>query len=93
MSAVSGLSVENNPIVAAVALAVLIAIAVLISPAVPSAPRLLPVSALLLLGVIAVAAHAGLREARLLVAMPGRGQAICPAAEPGYTSTGLPLRR
>ncbi len=76
------------------ALAVLIAIAaVLISPAVPSAPTLLPVSALLLVGVVVIAFYPAVRKDRPLMAMLSHAQPISPAAGLECVTAGLPLRR
>jgi hypothetical protein len=76
------------------ALAVLIAIAaVLISPAVPSAPTLLPVSALLLAGVIVIASHADMRRDRPVIAVFSYAQPISPAVGLEFVTAGLPLRR
>jgi len=76
------------------ALAVLIAVAaVLISPAVPSAPTLLPVSALLLVGIIVIASHAAMRMDRPVIAVLSHAQSALPGAGLGFVTAGLPLRR
>lgn len=76
------------------ALAVLIAIAaVLISPAVPSAPPLLPVSALLLVGIIVIAFHAAVRLDRPVMAGLSPARSASPGAGLGFVTAGLPLRR
>lgn len=77
-----------------IALAVLIAIAaVLISPAVPSAPTVLPVSALLLLGLIIVCSHAPVRMRWPVLALLGPAEPTGPAAGLEFVTAGLPLRR
>ncbi|HYY68595.1 MAG TPA: hypothetical protein VE734_02600 [Terriglobales bacterium] len=76
-----------------VALALLIAIAgVLISPAVPSAPTLLPVSGLLLVGLIVVFYHSALRMRWPRLALPGPADPILLAAELEFVTARRPLR-
>ncbi|HVP50676.1 MAG TPA: hypothetical protein VMT05_01080 [Terriglobales bacterium] len=77
-----------------VALAVLIAIAgVLISPAVPSAPTLLPVSVLLLAGLIVISFDVAVRARWQLLALLCTAEEIGLAAGREFASAGLPLRR
>jgi hypothetical protein len=77
-----------------IALAVLVAIAgVLISPAVPSAPTLLPVSALLLVGLIIVCSHAAVGTRWPILAFSGPAEHTAPAAGLEFVAAGLPLRR
>lgn len=76
-----------------VASAVLIAIAaVLISPAVPSAPTLLPASALLL-GVVVIAFYPAVRRDRPLMAVLSHSRTMVPAAGLEFVTAGRPLRR
>ena len=77
-----------------VALAVLTAIAgVLISPAVPSAPTLLPVSVLLLAGLIIASFDVALHTPGPLLALLGTAEEIGLAAGREFASAGFPLRR
>jgi len=83
----------KNRISALVALAVLIAIAgVLISPAVPSAPTLLPVSALLLVGLIIVCSHAAVHVRWPLRVLLKRAELISLAASLEFVTAARPLR-
>jgi hypothetical protein len=76
-----------------VALAVLIAIAgVLISPAVPSAPTLLPVSGLLLIGLIVVSGYTALRIRWPRIALLRPAAPIMLAAELEFMIAIRPLR-
>jgi hypothetical protein len=76
-----------------IALGVLLAIAgVLISPAVPSAPTLLPVSGLFLLGLVVLCYGAVARMQWRMVALLGAAEPTGPAAR-DFVSFGLPLRR
>jgi len=80
-------------VLAIIAASVLIAIAgVLISPAVPSAPTLLPVSALVLVGIIVLAARVivGTRHVLLVLNHPAL---MFPVPESLLFAAGLPLRR
>jgi hypothetical protein len=82
-----------NRVSGLVALAVLIAIAgVLISPTVPSAPTLLPVSVLLLVGLIVVCSHAVVRMAWPALELVGRAEPISLAALLEFAITARPLR-
>jgi hypothetical protein len=75
------------------ALAVLIALAsVLISPAVPSAPTLLPVSGLLLVGLIVVSYYAALRMRWPVLTLLASAEPTGPAAGLGFVTASLPLR-
>jgi hypothetical protein len=77
-----------------VALAILVAIAgVLISPAVPSAPTLLPVSALFLLGFINLCSHAAVRAPWPVRTLLGSAEPITLGAAVEFVTAGLPLRR
>jgi hypothetical protein len=81
----------QNRVSGLVALAVLIAIAgVLISPMVPSAPTLLPVSVLLLVGLIVVCSHAVVRMRWL--ELVGCAEPISPAALLEFAIPARPLR-
>ena len=92
MSMVSSLLLEKR-ISALVALAVLIAIAdVLISPAVPSAPTLLPVSALLLVGLIIISSHAAVHVRCPLPVLLKRAELISPTASLEFVTAARPLR-
>lgn len=77
-----------------VALAILVAIAgVLISPAVPSAPTLLPVSALLLFGLINRCSHAAVRARWPVRTLLCSVERIARGAALEFVTAGLPLRR
>ncbi len=83
----------QNRVSGLVALAVLIAIAgVLISPTVPSAPTLLPVSMLLLVGLIVVCSHAVVRMRWPALELVGRAEPISLAAPLEFAITARPLR-
>ena len=83
----------KNRISALVALAVLIAIAgVLISPAVPSAPTLLPVSALLIVGLIIVCSHVAVHVRWPVLVLLERAEPISPAASLEFVIAARPLR-
>ena len=76
------------------ALAILVSIAaVLISPAVPSAPTLLPVATVLLLGLILVRSPALVRAQRWLPTLRRAWERTSPDASLAFVSTSLPLRR
>jgi hypothetical protein len=82
-----------NRVSGLVALAVLIAIAgVLISPTVPSAPTLLPVSVLLLVGLIVVCSHAVVRMPWPALELVGRAEPISLATPLEFAITARPLR-
>jgi hypothetical protein len=86
--------VLQSRIVGSIALAVLIAIAgVLISPAVPSAPTLLPVSALFLVGLVVVSYHAVVRMRWPVLAVLASAEATGKAAGLEFVRASLPLRR
>ena len=92
MSALSSLLLDNR-ISGLVALAVLIAIAgVLISPAVPSAPTLLPVSALLLVGLIIVCSHAAVRMRWSVLVLLWHAESISLAPSLEFVTATRPLR-
>ncbi len=83
---------SHHLLLTVIAASVLIAIAaVLISPAVPSDPTLLPVSGLVLVGIIVLAAHAivGTRHV-LSLSSPAEGIELRPKFP--LTSAGRPLR-
>ncbi|HYN15874.1 MAG TPA: hypothetical protein VES66_08815 [Terriglobales bacterium] len=84
----------QNRVSGLVALAVLIAIAgVLISPAVPCTPTLLPVSALLLVGLIIVCFYAAARMRWPALELLSPAEPTGPAAGLEFVTAGLPLRR
>jgi len=76
-----------------VALAVLIAMAgVLVSPAVPSTPTSLPVSALLLAGLIIVCSLAAARVRWPALEPLGRAGPLSPATPLAFATAARPLR-
>ncbi len=87
-------SVVESRISGLVALVVLTAIAgVLISPAVPSAPTLLPVSALLLAGLIIVSFDVAVHMRWPLPVLLAAAEETGLAAGRELATAGLPLRR
>ena len=84
----------RNRIVGLIALAVLVAIAsVLISPAVPSAPTLLPVSGLFLIGLVILAYHPAACFRRAVLAVVGFAKPPVRAAKLEFVRASLPRRR
>lgn len=84
----------QSVIVGLIALAVLIALAgVLVSPAVPSAPTLLPINGLFLIGLVVLAYHAAARKPGAVLAVIGSAKPAARLAGLNFVCTSLPLRR